>query len=95
MTPTPILTGHARDRCAEMGISTKVAKAILRHADVRRPAVPGLDGRIATYRLHPDYAVVYVDAVNDDRPIILTVLFKTSGAYVRAGVTYLPVEAAS
>lgn len=88
---TPRLTDHARARCAEMGISTKVAKAIVRHADIRRPAKPDEPGIAATSRRHPDYAVVYVERA--DGPVIVTVLFNTREFYARAGTTYIAVPA--
>jgi hypothetical protein len=88
MTPTPVLTVHARQRCAEMEISTKVAKAILRHADLTRPTWPS-PCRIATSTQTPEYAVVYVE--DDPRPVIVTVLFRTDQPYRRDGATFVLV----
>lgn len=82
---TPILTPHARARCAEMGISTKVAKAIVRHADIVRP---GYDGKFMSVSdLHPKYAVVHT---NETPPVIVSVVFRTYEHYDRAGDTWTP-----
>lgn len=74
ITPTPRLTDHARERCAEMGISTKVAKVIFRRAVVRRPGNPDSDCMVAVSDTYPDYAVVYFEA--DNGPVIATVLYR-------------------
>lgn len=90
--PTPILSDHARERCAEMQISTKVAKAIYRHADVIRPGRPAIRDdiprQIAHSDLYPDYTVVFVET--SEGPVIITVLFKTQDFYVRDGATFIP-----
>lgn len=83
---TPRLTRHARERCEEMGISTRVAKRIVQHADIRYPAQR--NGTAATSKRHPEYTVIYV--VEDGVPIILTVVFRTTEQYVRAGNTFIP-----
>lgn len=93
--PTPRLDDHARDRCREMGISTKVAKQVVRHAQVtycgdRRKYGP--DNRIAISPLYPDYAVVYDEPRVGDRPVIRTVLFNAEDFGERAGPTYVPKE---
>lgn len=51
---TPRLTDHARKRCAEMGISTKIAKRVIQHADLTRPGYKGTDAQVATSRAYPD-----------------------------------------
>lgn len=85
---TPKLTTHARERCVEMGISTKIAKWIVRHADLRRPGNPGTDTVVATSRRYPDYAVVYAE--EEGAPVVITVLFNTVQFYARAGTTFVP-----
>lgn len=60
MEPTPRVTDHAKERCHEMGIRTKVAKSIVRHSDVIYPG-PSKHGQnwIATCRAYPEYAVAF------------------------------------
>lgn len=82
---TPILSQHARERCAEMGIRTRVAKDIVRHADVVRAGKRGDDALMATSDRYPEYAVVFGPR---DPPIIVTVLFREQETYVRNGSTY-------
>lgn len=82
---TPIMTRHARDRCLEMGISTKVAKTIIRKASVVRLC---LDGAIAVSDEYPDYAVIYDPA---DIPVVISVVFRTMVQYERDGATYQEV----
>jgi hypothetical protein len=86
MQITPVLTEHARERCREMGISTKVAKWIVLHADVRRPGKPGSDALIATSDEHPGYAVVYAP---EQPPLVITVVFRTVENYMRAGAEFV------
>lgn len=93
MMPTPRLTPHARERCVEMGISTKVAKAIVRHADVRYPARPGQPGIAALSDVYPGYAVVYVERDAGEPPVVVTVLFNAQDFAARNGTTYVPAEA--
>lgn len=72
---TPRLTDHARQRCREMGIRTKVAKAIVRHADVTYPGpeVHG-DNWVSLWQGQPEYAVAWrYDP--DGRRCICTVLY--------------------
>lgn len=89
---TPRLTRHARERCAEMGISTKVAKEIVLHADLTRPCLGNPDCAIARSDRHPGYAVVYNPHQEAPRPVIVTVLFQTQDEYVREGKTYRVVD---
>jgi hypothetical protein len=88
--PTPRLTNHARNRCAEMGLSTKVAKAIVQNPTITRPSrnAKGESATIATSKHVPEYAVVYV--MDGDTPIILTVVFATTANYTRQGETFKP-----
>ena len=79
---TPRMSFHARLRCAEMGISTKVAKWIVRHADIDRPGRAPL--RVAVCDEHPDYAVVY----HPEDLIVVTVVFRTTETYRRDGQTF-------
>jgi hypothetical protein len=83
---TPRLTLHARHRCAEMGISTKVAKRIVQDASVTRPCNVGVKThcRIMVSDAYPDYAVVYDPILG----IVVTVLFRTVDDYLRDGTTY-------
>jgi hypothetical protein len=83
---TPVMTNHARERCAEMGISTKVAKRIWRERVLTWVDRPGSDCHLA-FSSDPDYGVVYTtDAAG--RVVIVTVVFRTSDYYVRRGVSY-------
>lgn len=86
MNVTPRLTDHARDRCAQMGISTKVAKRIWRHWSVRR-GIDDQDGHvIVTSTIEPSYAVIVDDT--EMVPVIITVLFNEKNAYIREGAGY-------
>lgn len=82
--PTPVLTRHARERCAEMEISTKVAKAIVRDPDLVRPGNSGTGCVFATSERYPRYAVVYEPG---DPHVIVSVVFRTTEPYVREGAT--------
>lgn len=81
--PTPFLTRHARERCAEMGISTKVAKRIVQHPDIIRPGNNGTACLVAVSDRYPEYAVVY----DPEAFRIVTVVFRTAEVYVREGAT--------
>lgn len=86
---TPRMSIHARERCAEMGISTKVAKRIVQRPDLTRPGStkPGEDGRlIAVADAYPEYAVVF-DPVD---LVIVSVLFRTEVEYTREGDHFVP-----
>lgn len=88
MTSTPRLTHHARERCAEMGLSTKVAKAIVQRPTMTYPS-RSRDGHmalIATSVHVPEYAVVFLP---EDPPLILTVVFREQRTYVRDGESYI------
>ena len=90
MVWTPKLTRHAVQRCAEMGISTKVAKRIIRNANTIRPTVSnGNRACLATCEIPElrDYAVVFYPT---DPPIVLTVVFRTDEQYIRVGTEYVP-----
>ena len=83
--PTPVLTDHARERCAEMGIPAKLAKRIWRNRTLTR----GLHDQhrvIATCADHPDYSLVVDDT--GEVPVIITVLFTCVDKYTREGTTY-------
>jgi hypothetical protein len=73
--PTPRMSDHALQRCREMGISTKVAKAIVRHATLvyQSRAEHGESAWVATSKEYPLYAVPY--AVHGNVKVILTVLY--------------------
>ncbi len=71
MMADPKITPHARERCAEMGISTKVAKRIWRDPDL---VLPDFQGRATRRFLHsstvePAYAIVV-----EGEDIVVTVL---------------------
>lgn len=87
---TAVLTRHARERCEEMKIGTKVAKHIVAHAEVRY-AVKCKDGNKAMMALwtgQPKYAVVF-DTREDGTPVVVTVIFNAPDYYERAGDTYI------
>lgn len=91
MTATPRMTKHARRRCAEMGISTKVPKRIIRNADITHET--GARGRdraryVAKSDLYPEYVVPYFIDPVDGVAVVCTVLFATDRPYVRNGATY-------
>lgn len=90
---TPRMTRHALDRCQEMGIPARLAKAIYRKADVVRPAKrrgkPSRWPRVMCVSdLFPDYAVVIEDRPTG--PWVITVVFRTTQEYDRQGQTYAP-----
>lgn len=87
---TPRMTEHARERCAQMGISTKVAKRIYQHADVVRTASHAEAGQqVATWDGEPDYAVLFGHCLRGSEiPVIITVFFRTRHDYIRNGTTY-------
>jgi hypothetical protein len=94
---TPVMTRHARERCEQMGISTKIAKQILRSPRRVSWAAPanasgqhypgGQDCRSAVAPEHPDYAVIYVERLDGTR-IVITVLQNTRDTYTRDGVEH-------
>lgn len=90
---TPRISQHARERCAEMGISTKIAKQIIRRPDLIRPSrsVGGSEKGLVmvTSDRYPEYAVVYCPA--DE--VVVTVLFRTCERYRRDGAHFIPVDA--
>lgn len=90
---TPRLTRHALARCQEMGIRTKVAKAIYRTPAIVRPAAtPGglhlhqYPRSMVTSDRWPAYAIVVEDRPTG--PWVVTVVFRTQETYTRQGTTY-------
>jgi hypothetical protein len=88
---TPRLTDHARERCVQMEISTKVAKRIWQHRTLKRPMCADADGLdtdrvLVTAADYPEYVVV-VDEKGwfgqGGPPVIVTVLFNCEGRFVR------------
>lgn len=77
--PTAMLTTHARERAAELGVCTKRIKRIVREADVCR-VTRGEGRRIAVMAADPELAVVYVVGA-DGRPIVVTVLYRDPEQY--------------
>jgi hypothetical protein len=87
---TAVMTKHARERCEEMKISTKVAKAIIRNAEVTYAAKcrDGNKAMIALWSGEPRYAVVF-NPDQDTSPVVLTVIFNSPDYYERAGDTFI------
>lgn len=94
-SPTPRMTPHARERCVEMGISTKVAKQIVSHAETTYPgtASRGDSTTVHLWSGHPGYAVVTVDRGAGEGIWVLTVLFNAQDFAERCGTNYLAREA--
>lgn len=90
--PTPVMSKHARERCAEMGISTKVAKRIWRRPTLMTyPGNPGSGATVAVSREWPEYMVVGVE--RDDEPdLIVSIMFRSPKVYVRNGTTFEVIE---
>lgn len=88
MPSDPVMSIHARERCEEMGISTKVAKAIVKNPSVTRPGKPGSPCMIAVSDAAPGYAVVYDPRC--EPLVVVSVLFRTIDQYDRDGETYMP-----
>lgn len=85
---TPRLTEHARARCVEMGISTKVAKRIVQNPTMTYPGPSGTNSTVVLSSLEPKYFV----AVNPEGWVI-TVAFNAPGVtYRRNGDTYEVLE---
>lgn len=78
--PTPRLTDHARERCAEMGVSTKRAKRVVQHRDLTYPGRKGTDCWVSKSSVDPILAVVW-SVADDGTPLIVTVIW--SGDYDR------------
>lgn len=76
----PVLTVHARERAAEMGIGTKSIKRIVRSPETDYPS---RGARIATNRSVDDRVRVVYDATNPARPEVITVVWNTQETYVR------------
>ena len=87
---TPRLTRHARDRCAELGISTKRAKRVVQHRTGTYPSAVGHsnNGMMVTSATEPEIAVVWDPGTNE----ILTVVPRIQEDYVR---TETGIEVAS
>jgi hypothetical protein len=79
---TPKLTHHARQRCLEMGVTTKRVKRMVRQPDVDRPSRGRR--RIAVRDDDPAIACVYEQ---DEPPLVITVLWRTQELYERHGRT--------
>lgn len=71
---TPRLSDHARQRCAEMKVNTKVAKRVWQNRSVCREDV---DGRLLVTSVdYPDWLAVVARAELED-PVIVTLLRRT------------------
>jgi hypothetical protein len=90
---TPVLTQHARERCAEMGIRTRVAKRIWQHWSMIRP-LRGQNKLVVTSDDEPDYAIIVDDNADNEgeRPVVVTVIFNHPETYVRDGETFHVIE---
>lgn len=76
---TPKISEHARERCEQMGISTKVPKRIWRHRTLTRPDPQGHDGtRFVWSEVEPAYAAII--NIEADPPLVCTVLYFTPDA---------------
>lgn len=73
----PIISDHARERCVQMGISTKVAKRILRNPTLVLPDFQGDEDRRFVHSCdEPLYAIVTED-LGEPRLHVVTVLYYT------------------
>jgi hypothetical protein len=78
----PRFSEHARLRMAEMGVSSRTVRRILRSPEVDYEQ-GDRDGRVAQ---RGTLAVAYVMETRPDgreRPLVLTVLYRTADAYPR------------
>ena len=74
---TPIISDHARLRCRQMRIGTKIAKWIVRHPTITRHT----QGRVMVWSdEYPDYTVLYVEK-GLARPVVVTVLWRDQEQY--------------
>lgn len=81
---TPVISDHARARCVEMGLSTKVAKLIWRTRDLVRPDPQGREDRVFVGSdARPDVALI-VQQYGGERPVVITVLWRTEEPFLRA-----------
>lgn len=80
---TARMSHHARVRCGEMGVSTKIAKRMVEDHDVAWTNADGLT--VATSDRHPEVTVVFADGAP---PTVVTVVWRTQETYDRA--TYRP-----
>jgi hypothetical protein len=78
----PIFTTHARLRMAEMGVSGRMVKRILRSPEVDYEQGDRDGGRVAQ---RGNLAVAYVldSSRGAERPLVLTVLYRTADPYPR------------
>jgi hypothetical protein len=81
MEITPRLTGHARTRCQELGISTKRAKRIVKNRSSTYPSPWGHDnnGLMVHSASDSEYGVVW----DPDTNCILTVVPRIVEKYTR------------
>ena len=80
---TPTISDHARQRCAEMGLSTKVAKRAWRHQSMTRPDPQGNPNRVfVSSNAEPKVALI-VDT-SGHIPQVVTVLWYSYTPFVRS-----------
>lgn len=92
MRPTPHLTEHARQRCKEMGLGTKVAKHIVRKGELCYPSTPSADGTPTVIYQWSGSKAYAVCAVQGSPDRVLSVLFRTPETYQRAGLSFVSVD---
>lgn len=89
-----VLSLHARQRMAEMGISRDQVVKLVNDPDISRPGhkrdgIHGTDtATISTRQDLPDWAAVWVP--EGDTKIVLSLVFRTDEPYVREGASYRP-----
>lgn len=72
------ITEHARRRCVEMGISTKVAKRIARHPSMVLPDFQGnSDRQFIHSKVEPEYVII-LDVTSHE---VVTVMHFSPSAY--------------
>lgn len=77
---TAVLSRHARERCAEMGVGSKRVKRLLRQPDITRTSYMGR--YVAVADSDPEIAVVYAQA-SDGTHTVITVLYRRYDSYTR------------
>lgn len=84
---TPKLTRHARERCREMGISTRRAKRVVQHQTTTYPSTGSghsNNGLVVLSAGEPEIAVVWDPPTNT----ILTVIPRVQEDYIRLSDGY-------
>lgn len=82
----PVITGHALQRCHEMGVPVRVVQEIVDepHRTAHGAATSrGTRTLIATRDEYPDWLVVMIPAEGAEPATVVTVAFQTGGAHYR------------